>query len=167
MAASIFTLGRKSTTYSAPRYSSVCPFWRPKPLTSVTVMPCTPIADSASRTSSSLNGLMMAVTSFISKCLLHVRRHRALAQLVRVEGVVEPLLAGHLGPGVVATDGPRLRQGVGCAEFPVLVRGAGVVRVARTCPYSRALGAATREFLPAPVRHQVDLVSHWISGGEI
>ena len=34
--------------------------------TSVTVMPCTPTADRASRTSSSLNGLMMAVTSFIS-----------------------------------------------------------------------------------------------------
>src|SRR3989454_1871779 len=65
IAASILTLGRKSTTYSAPRYSSVWPFCRPKPLTSVTVIPCTPMADSASRTSSSLNGLMMAVTSFI------------------------------------------------------------------------------------------------------
>jgi hypothetical protein len=32
---SSFTLGRKSTTYSAPRYSSVWPFWRPKPLASV------------------------------------------------------------------------------------------------------------------------------------
>jgi hypothetical protein len=30
------------------------------------VMPCTPMADSASRTSSSLKGLMMAVTSFIA-----------------------------------------------------------------------------------------------------
>ncbi|MNO32995.1 hypothetical protein D3C76_230010 [compost metagenome] len=65
MATSIFTLGRKSTTYSAPRYNSVWPFCRPKPLTSVTVMPCTPISDSDSRTSSSLNGLMMAVTSFM------------------------------------------------------------------------------------------------------
>src|SRR6266850_317220 len=65
IAASIFTLGRKSTTYSAPRYNSVWPFCRPKPLTSVTVIPCTPIVDSASRTSSSLNGLMIAVTSFI------------------------------------------------------------------------------------------------------
>ena len=64
-AASILTLGKKSTTYSAPRYSSVCPFWRPKPLTSVTVMPCTPMADKASRTSSSLNGLMMAVMIFM------------------------------------------------------------------------------------------------------
>jgi hypothetical protein len=57
---SILILGRKSTTYSAPRYSSVWPFWRPKPLTSVTVRPVTPISDKASRTSSSLNGLMMA-----------------------------------------------------------------------------------------------------------
>src|SRR5882672_8157401 len=65
IAASTFTFGRKSTTYSAPRYSSVWPFCLPKPLTSVTVMPCTPIADRASRTSSSLNGLMIAVTSFI------------------------------------------------------------------------------------------------------
>src|SRR3989338_5484918 len=64
-AASILTLGRKSTTYSAPRYSSVWPFWRPKPLTSVTVMPCTPMADKASRTSSSLKGLTMAVTIFM------------------------------------------------------------------------------------------------------
>src|SRR6186713_71334 len=64
-AASILTLGRKSTTYSAPRYSSVWPFRRPKPLTSVTVMPCTPMALRASRTSSSLNGLTMAVTIFM------------------------------------------------------------------------------------------------------
>ena len=44
---SIITLGRKSTTYSAPRYSSVWPFWRPKPLTSVTVRPVTPTSPSA------------------------------------------------------------------------------------------------------------------------
>src|SRR5882757_4542245 len=67
IAASTFTFGRKSTTYSAPRYSSVWPFCLPKPLTSVTVMPCTPMADRASRTSSSLNGLMIAVTSFINE----------------------------------------------------------------------------------------------------
>src|SRR5215510_1002787 len=69
IAASILTFGRKSTTYSAPRYNSVWPFCRPKPLTSVTVMPCTPMADNASRTSSSLNGLMMAVTSFMKNPL--------------------------------------------------------------------------------------------------
>jgi hypothetical protein len=64
--ASILTLGRKSTTYSAPRYSSVWPFWRPKPLTSVTVRPVTPASASASRTSSSLKGLMMAVICFMA-----------------------------------------------------------------------------------------------------
>jgi hypothetical protein len=63
---SILILGRKSTTYSAPRYSSVWPFCRPKPLTSVTVSPVTPTSDNASRTSSSLNGLMMASIFFIS-----------------------------------------------------------------------------------------------------
>src|SRR5690606_18551793 len=64
-ATSIRVLGTKSTTYSAPRYSSVWPRWRPKPFTSVTVMPETPISDNAARTSSSLNGLIIAVTSFM------------------------------------------------------------------------------------------------------
>ena len=36
---SIFTLGTKSTVYSVPRYISVWPFCRPKPRTSVIVMP--------------------------------------------------------------------------------------------------------------------------------
>ncbi|MNK95501.1 hypothetical protein D3C87_1157390 [compost metagenome] len=62
---STFILGRKSTTYSAPRYSSVWPFWRPKPLTSVTVRPVTPTSARASRTSSSLKGLTMAVICFM------------------------------------------------------------------------------------------------------
>jgi diguanylate cyclase (GGDEF)-like protein len=66
-ATSSLILGRKSTTYSAPRYSSVWPFWRPKPLTSVAVMPATPASASASRTSSSLNGLMIAMTIFIAR----------------------------------------------------------------------------------------------------
>src|SRR5207253_5812736 len=55
---SILILGMKSIVYSPPRYSSVCPFWRPKPRTSDTVMPTTPMPVSASFTSSSLNGLM-------------------------------------------------------------------------------------------------------------
>ena len=38
------------------------PPWRPKPFTSSTVMPCTPIAFNASFTSSTLCGLMTAVT---------------------------------------------------------------------------------------------------------
>src|SRR5574340_619087 len=62
---STLILGRKSTTYSAPRYSSVCPFCRPKPFTSVTVRPLTPSSESASRTSSSLNGLMIASIFFM------------------------------------------------------------------------------------------------------
>src|SRR5215813_399048 len=66
---SIFTLGRKSTVYSDPRYSSVWPFWRPKPRTSVTVMPITPMPVRASFTSSSLNGLMIASIFFISDLL--------------------------------------------------------------------------------------------------
>ena len=57
---SIRTFGTKSIVYSAPRYTSVCPRWRPKPCTSVTVRPCTPSSLSASFTSSTLNGLMIA-----------------------------------------------------------------------------------------------------------
>src|SRR5580765_940237 len=104
-AASIFTLGRKSTTYSAPRYSSVWPFWRPKPLTSVTVTPCTPMALRASRTSSSLNGLMIAVSIFIAVLLgargserLRQRHHGARAAGARGEarlgGLEHVLLRG-------------------------------------------------------------------------
>src|SRR6059036_1379749 len=66
---SILIFGRKSTVYSPPRYSSVCPFCLPKPRTSVTVMPITPMPVRASFTSSSLNGLMMASTFFISDLL--------------------------------------------------------------------------------------------------
>src|SRR5262244_1353215 len=73
---SIFTLGRKSTVYSDPRYSSVWPFCRPKPRTSVTVMPITPMPVRASFTSSSLNGLMMASTFFISDLLQNRDRER-------------------------------------------------------------------------------------------
>src|SRR5512141_150590 len=64
-AASILTLGMKSTTYSAPRYTSVCPFCRPNPFTSRTVIPVTPASVSAFFTSSSLNGLMIASIFFM------------------------------------------------------------------------------------------------------
>src|SRR5262249_48647520 len=111
MAASTFTFGRKSTTYSAPRYSSVWPFCLPKPLTSVTVMPCTPIADRASRTSSSLKGLMIAVTSFmdvlpkVDDCELELveglesHRHQGLAArpVVLGEHGLVCLVFTHLG----------------------------------------------------------------------
>src|SRR5262245_14839921 len=72
---SIFTLGRKSTVYSEPRYSSVWPFWRPKPRTSVTVMPTTPISVRASFTSSSLNGLMIASIFFMASHLVQNWEH--------------------------------------------------------------------------------------------
>src|SRR5690606_26421367 len=115
-AASIFTLGRKSTTYSAPRYSSVWPFCRPKPLTSVTVIPCTPIAESASRTSSSLNGLMMALTIFIcappSERPADRQHERAVAGLLAVRRV--PGLAG----GVPALR--RVAANQGRAEHPAM-----------------------------------------------
>src|SRR3972149_10825736 len=51
---------------AAALYSSVCPFCRPKPFTSVTVFPLIPILLRASFTSSSLNGFMMASIFFIS-----------------------------------------------------------------------------------------------------
>src|SRR5450755_3803410 len=70
MTTSTLILGKKSTTYSAPRYNSVCPFCRPKPFTSVTVSPLTPNSESASRTSSNLNGLITASIFFIVVSLL-------------------------------------------------------------------------------------------------
>src|SRR5437879_4873080 len=63
---STLIFGTKPIVYSPPRYISVCPFWRPKPRTSDTVMPTIPASVSASLTSSSLNGLMMASTFFIA-----------------------------------------------------------------------------------------------------
>src|SRR3989338_8272270 len=145
-AASILTLGRKSTTYSAPRYSSVWPFWRPKPLTSVTVMPCTPIPDSASRTSSSLNGLIMAVTSFMSSPLPQL--------LSRV--ISETFLDGQDQAILGKVTGARTRQGVGSAQaagthhgqahhqaVDILVDGHRVGRI----------GIAVLDFLRADVRH--------------
>src|SRR3954451_3692305 len=66
---SMRALGTKSILYSVPRYTSVCPAWRPNPCTSVTVMPFTSACLRASFTSSSLNGLMMAVISFIGRAL--------------------------------------------------------------------------------------------------
>ena len=56
-----------------------------EPLTSVTVMPDTPISDSAARTSSSLKGLMMAVISFIQtlRAKTHLGRATILLRLRR------------------------------------------------------------------------------------
>src|SRR5206468_1901668 len=50
------------------RHQKITPlFRRPKPLTSVTVIPSMPSSASASLTSSSLNGLMMASSFFMSE----------------------------------------------------------------------------------------------------
>src|SRR5215471_19107661 len=114
-AASILTFGRKSTTYSAPRYSSVCPFCLPNPLTSVTVIPCTPMAERASRTSSSLNGLMMAVTSFMAlpstlERFLYVDDSPILRCVASGQVGVETAL--RVAPGVVRADFEVLEESV-------------------------------------------------------
>src|SRR4030095_9935753 len=133
MATSTFTFGRKSTTYSAPLYNSVCPFCRPNPFTSVTVIPCTPIDESASRTSSSLKGLMIAVTSFIGVPWLERladREHdRALAGVLRLTaaGIKEAVrldgcaaTAFRVGVYVRESEHPAAEV-LGDAELPVVV----------------------------------------------
>src|SRR6266852_6427905 len=50
------SFGSKSTVYSRPRYTSVCPFCRPWPRTSVTVIPSMPTSRSASLTDSNREG---------------------------------------------------------------------------------------------------------------
>src|SRR5258707_11257722 len=141
IAASTFTFGRKATTYSAPRQSSVCPFCRPKPFTSVTVMPCTPIAERASRTSSSLNGLMIAVTSFIFSSPFYRAGKRARprggSERIRDEGdeaILAPVLALHrvprafgVGPLHVGTRVEAAAEVVGGPQLPHRVREGAVV----------------------------------------
>src|SRR5262249_24913626 len=63
---STLIFGRKSIVSPEPRYSSVCPFWRPKPRTSDTVIPMTPMSVSVALTSSSLKGLMIASIFFMA-----------------------------------------------------------------------------------------------------
>src|SRR5207245_6164147 len=67
--------GNRSTVYSRPRYTSVWPFWRPWPRTSITVMPSTPISRSASFTDSNREGWMMA-SSFIMTASAPARSSR-------------------------------------------------------------------------------------------
>src|SRR5689334_18003849 len=83
--ASTFTLGTRSIVYSAPRYCSLWPFWRPKPRTSVTVRPWTPTCVSAVFTSSSLYGLMMASTFFIDSPIV-VSSCASIIRLILAEG---------------------------------------------------------------------------------
>src|SRR5687767_14208356 len=93
-------------------------------------MPCTPIAESASRTSSSLNGLMMAVTSFmaVSGGLRSLEGpgdeadRASAAPVLALEGEVLGIGVGVL---VVAAGGEAVAEVVGGAELTD-----GVVEVA-------------------------------------
>src|SRR5687767_3536101 len=92
-------------------------------------MPCTPMADRASRTSSSLNGLMMAVISFmfLSRGVRSERpgdeAHRASpAPVLALEGEVLGIGVGVL---VVAAGGEAVAEVPRGAELPD-----GVVEVA-------------------------------------
>src|SRR5687768_16580491 len=112
-------------------------------------MPVTPMADSASRTSSSLNGLMIAVTSFIGvprgsegrppaslESLLDVDHPGALGDVARVDTIFGGRPVAHparvAGVGVERADGEVLGQRVAQAELPVLVRAQVVVEGATT-----------------------------------
>src|SRR5438132_3446210 len=77
-------------------------------------MPCTPIADKASRTSSSLNGLMIAVTSFMVSLRSERVRHEAdearLAPVLALDGVEIVVRVGALEIGArveAAAEVPR------------------------------------------------------------
>src|SRR5688572_8208624 len=114
---STLILGTNSTVYSAPRYTSVCPDWRPKPCTSVTVMPLTPAPLSASFTSSSLKGLMTAVISFtvllssVRVCRLGVQGQVQAEVLLLVVGSQADGCLDHLGDA--EADHERVGEGHG------------------------------------------------------
>src|SRR3989442_15541170 len=67
---SIIIFGSSVTLYSVPRYTALCPFCRPWPRTSVTVMPAMLSLVRASFTSSSLFGRMIALMSFIEGAII-------------------------------------------------------------------------------------------------
>src|SRR6476620_7963303 len=106
-------------------------------------MPCTPMADNASRTSSSLNGLMMAETSFmmnsLSERLLHEHGSGRLADVPagqRVAGILRRRI------GVIRAEVPAAGRRVGDADLPV-----GVVEVVAVVQAVRL----SLELLPAHV----------------
>src|SRR5437764_3288278 len=99
-------------------------------------MPWTPIAESASRTSSSLNGLMMAVTSFMGSpiSVAALERfldvgHAATSRRVQSRQIGIEKARGVVA-GVIGAELDVLEQafgyGVRDAGFPVGVRGPGV-----------------------------------------
>src|SRR6185503_19351890 len=100
---SIFTFGTRSTVYSAPRYCSLWPFWRPNPRVSLTVRPWMPTCIRADFTSSNRWGLMMA-SIFFTRISLFLQSgkngtrsfgNRALRRLVHDDSAVPH--AAHLG----------------------------------------------------------------------
>src|SRR5689334_21421026 len=107
-------------------------------------MPCTPMPESASRTSSSLNGLMMAMTSFMrspSEGLAHRQDERAAASVLglgaeravavlRVREAIEAHVAAAsaLGAGVdVGKPEHPARDVLGDADLPVGVVALGEI----------------------------------------
>src|SRR5271168_805279 len=64
---STFVRGSRSMEYSRPRYTSVWPFCRPRPRTSVTVMPSIPASFSASFTASNREVWMIASIFVIAR----------------------------------------------------------------------------------------------------
>ena len=131
-ATSMRVFGTKSTTYSAPRYSSVWPRCRPKPLTSVTVMPDTPSSDNAARTSSSLKGLMIALISFIGLWLLN---YSSLSGGDRSSQYAETVPARR--PGESGAGGARSAPACGARDPALPDRGAR-----RPCKHSHGQAAA-------------------------
>src|SRR5687768_16104966 len=97
-------------------------------------MPCTPIAERASRTSSSLNGLMMAVTSFmVSPVGLRSERpgdegdQAVVAPVLALEGEVEGIGVRAL---VIGACREPVAEVVGGADLPHRVIELAVVEIA-------------------------------------
>src|ERR1700682_2739895 len=73
----------KPPGYSRPRYTSVCPFCRPCPRTSVTVIPSIPISRSAFFTESNRDGWIIASSFIMEVCapVTALRRYSVLKLL--------------------------------------------------------------------------------------
>src|SRR5690606_23837873 len=120
------------------------------PLTSVTVSPATPASPSASRTSSSLNGRMIAMISFMERLLWRglgrSERHRQRYQ----HGVVE---AGEVGVVPFGADGESVLEALAAGELPVVVVQVAAVAADPLPAVARADAPAALEL---PARAQVE-----------
>src|SRR5512138_519464 len=126
-------------------------------------MPCTPIADSASLTSSSLKGLMMAVTSFMVAPGESVNRGLEGRSEALADGEHQARLAEILGPSARLREGEVLvgtdHGGAPRESGPVVGETEAVVGVVgvRVVP----------EPLVADVPDQVQAVAQGIGDGEV